>query len=113
MALGRSMRWGAVAVAAVAGAIALALFIGHWQVTSLDEQGRALVAEGQYLPAIRVLVQAVVQSPGDARAHYYLGLAYAGLGLCGAAWTHLDEATRLAPAYRRQPEVLGPACRGL
>jgi len=113
MNLKRSIKWGAVAAGAVVGAIALALVLSHWHVDSLDEQGRALVAEGQYLSAIRVLVQAVVEAPGDARAHYYLGLAYAGIGLCGAAWTHFDEATRLAPAYRRQPEDLGPACRGL
>jgi Flp pilus assembly protein TadD len=111
----RSIRWlwVGVAMGAVAGAVALSLAVGHWHVQSLDEQGRALVAEGQYLPAIRVLVQAVVEAPGDARAHYYLGLAYAGIGLCGAAWMHLDEAMRLAPVYRRQREDLGPACRAL
>ncbi len=105
--------WVVVAVGAVATAVALSLAMGHWHVQSLDEQGRALVAEGQYLPAIRMLAQAVAAAPGDARAHYYLGLAYAGIGLCGAAWMHLDEATRLAPVYRRQREDLGPACRGL
>jgi len=113
MNMRRSIGWVAVGAGTLAGMVALAFFLGHWHMRSLDEHGRALVAEEQYLPAIRLLSGIVAEAPGDARAHYYLGLAYAGLGLCGAAWTHLDEATRLAPAYRRQPEVLGPACRGL
>ena len=109
----RSWRWGALAMGAVAGMIALALAIGQWHAYSLDEQGRALVAEGRYLPAIRVLLRAVAETPGDARAHHYLGLAYAGIGLCGAAWIHLEEAARLAPADGRLRAGLGPACRGL
>ena len=59
-------------------------------------------------------VEVVAEAPGDARAHYYLGLAYAGVGLCGAASIHLDEAARLAPEYRRLRAGLGlglPECR--
>lgn len=108
----RSWRWGALAMGALAGTITLALAIGQWHAHSLDEQGRALVAEGRYLPAIRVLLRAVAETPGDARAHHYLGLAYAGIGLCGAAWIHLEEAARLAPADGRLRAGLGPACRG-
>ncbi len=107
-----SLGWGAVALATVAGVIALALALGQWHIHSLDEQGGVLVAEGEYLPAVRVLLQAVAEAPGDARAHYYLGLAYAGIGLCGAAWVHLEEAARLAPGYGRLRAGLGPACRG-
>ena len=109
----RSLGWVAVGLAALAGVIALALGLGQWHIHSLDEHGRALVAEGEYLAAVRVLLQAVAEAPGDARAHYYLGLAYAGIGLCGAAWIHLEEAARLAPAYGRLRAGLGPACRGL
>jgi tetratricopeptide (TPR) repeat protein len=112
MQLRRSLGWVVAALATVAGVIALAVALGQWHAYSLDEQGRALVAEGEYLPAVRVLVQAVAQAPGDARAHYYLGLAYAGIGLCGAAWTHLEEAARLAPAYGRLRPGPGLACRG-
>lgn len=108
----RSVGWVAVGIAALASAIALAVALGQWHVHVLDEQGRALVAAGQYVPAVRVLLQAVAKAPGDARAHYYLGLAYAGIGLCGAAWIHLQEAVRLAPAYGRLHEALGQACRG-
>jgi tetratricopeptide (TPR) repeat protein len=108
----RSLEWGALALATLAGASALALGLGRWDAYALDQQGRDLVAERQYLSAARVLARAVAQAPGDARAHYYLGLAYAGIGLCGAAWFHLDQAVRLAPAYGRP---LGDArlyCRG-
>ena len=111
MHLKSSLRWGAVGLATLAGVIALAAGLGQWHAYSLDEQGRALVAEGDFLPAVRVLLQAVAQAPGDARAHYYLGLAYAGIGLCGAAWIHLEEAARLAPAYGRLRTGPGPACR--
>ncbi len=108
----RSLGWVAVGLATLAGVLALTLAVGQWHIHSLDEQGRALVAEGEYLPAVRVLLQAVAEAPGDASAHYYLGLAYAGIGLCGAAWIHLEEAARLAPAYGRLRAGLGPACRG-
>jgi len=112
MKLRRSIWWAALAAGTLAGVIALGLGLARWHVHSLDEQGRALVAEGQYVPAVRVLLQAVVEAPGDARAHYYLGLAYAGIGLCGAAWLHFEEAMRLAPVYRPLRAGLGPACRG-
>ena len=113
MDLKRSFGWVAIGLTALAGVIALALAMGQWHAYSLDEQGRALVAEGEYLPAVRVLLQAVATAPGDARAHYYLGLAYAGIGLCGAAWMHLEEAARLAPEDRRLRAGLGPSCRGV
>jgi len=109
--MGRSLGWVAVGLVALAGAFALAGALDRWHVHSLDEQGRTLVAEGRYLSAVRVLSQAVAEAPGDARAHHSLGLAYAGIGLCGAAWIHLEEAARLAPTYRRSRVALGPACR--
>jgi Flp pilus assembly protein TadD len=111
MNLKRAIGWVALGTAMLASAMMLALVIGHWHTRSLDEQGRALVVEEQYLPAIRMLSAVVAEAPGDARAHYYLGLAYAGIGMCGAAWIHLDEAARLAPAFRRLRGGPGPACR--
>lgn len=107
-----SLWWVALGLATLAGVIVLAAGLGQWHAHSLDEQGRVLVAEGEFLPAVRVLLQAVAQAPGDARAHYYLGLAYAGIGLCEAAWIHFEEAARLAPAYGRLRASLGRACRG-
>src|SRR5262249_30018071 len=110
MDMRRSFGWVALVVGTMAGAALLALGLGQWHVHSLAEQGKALVAEGQYLPAVRVLSEVVAEAPDKARAHYYLGLAYAGIGLCGAASIHLDEAMRLVPAYRRPAEGFGPAC---
>ena len=112
MNLRRSIGWGALGGGTVAGAMALALLLGHNHATSVDEQGRALVAEGQYLSAIRMLSGVVARAPGDARAHYYLGLAYAGIGMCGAASIHYEEAARLEPEYERLHASPGPACRG-
>ena len=80
-------------------------------VADFKRQFSGLVAEEQYLPAIRVLSGIIAAAPGDARAHYYLGRAYAGVGLCGAASIHLEEAARLAPEYRRLPAGPGLACR--
>jgi Flp pilus assembly protein TadD len=100
-----------VAAGTLAGVGALAVILAHWHMRSLDERGRALVAEERYLPAIRVLSGVVAEAPGDARAHYHLGLAYAGVGLCGAASIHLEKAARLAPEYRRLRAGPGAACR--
>jgi hypothetical protein len=112
MNFNRSLKWVLVILATVAGMAISTVGVSQWHIRSLDEQGRALVAEGEYLPAVRVLLHAVTEAPDDARAHYYLGLAYAGIGLCGAAWIHLDEASRLAPTSGRPGAGLGPACRG-
>jgi Flp pilus assembly protein TadD len=90
---------------------ALLLAVGRWPIDSLAEQGRALVAEGQYTPAVRMLSRAVAEAPDDAGAHYYLGLAYAGLGLCGAASLHLGEAMRLAPSQGFPAAGPGRACQ--
>src|SRR5262249_39566179 len=84
--------------------------LGQWHVHSLAEQGRALVAEGQYLPAVRVLSEVVAEAPDNARAHYYLGLAYAGIGLGGGAPIHPHQAMRFGPAYPPPAEGFGPAC---
>jgi cytochrome c-type biogenesis protein CcmH/NrfG len=111
MNMRRSIGWMAAGAGTLAGVAALAFFLGHWHMRSLDEHGRALVAEAEYLPAIRVLSGVVAETPGDARAHYYLGRAYAGVGLCGAASIHLEEAARLAPEYRRLSAGPGLACR--
>ena len=93
-------RW-LVRIAAVgalgATVTALALGIGAWRSRGLVDAGAALVSDEEYLPAARALTRAVVAAPRDARAHYYLGLAYAGLGQDGAALSHARDAVRLAP----------------
>jgi len=94
------MRWlGRIAVAgALAGAVvALALGLGAWRTHGMVEAGARLVRDGEYLSAARQLARAVAVAPRDARAHYLLGLAYAGLGQDVAAVSHAEDAVRLAP----------------
>ncbi len=85
------------AVALVATVVGLALGVSAWRARGLVEAGASLVLDGEYLPAARELTRAVVVAPRDARAHYYLGLAYAGLGQHAAALSHARDAVRLAP----------------
>ena len=85
------------AVALVATVVALGLGVSAWRARGLVDSGAGLVLDGAYLPAARQLTRAVVAAPGDARAHYYLGLAYAGLGQHAAALSHARDAVRLAP----------------
>ena len=75
--------------------------LGHWYRRALLKEGMRLVAEEHYLPAVRVLRRAVALTSGEARAHYYLGLAYAGIGEFGASLGHLEEAMRLAAVDAR------------
>lgn len=85
---------GALAVAAVT---ALAFGVVEWRAGRSVETGASLVADEEYLPAARELARRVASAPRDARAHYFLGQAYAGLGEDGAALSHAREAVRLAP----------------
>jgi Flp pilus assembly protein TadD len=85
------------ATALVAAVVVLALGISAWRARGLVDSGASLVLDGDYLPAARQLTRAVVSAPRDARAHYYLGLAYAGLGQDAAAISHARDAVRLAP----------------
>jgi Flp pilus assembly protein TadD len=85
------------ATALVATVVALGLGISAWRARGLVDSGASLVLDGEYVPAARQLTRAVVAAPRDARAHYYLGLAYAGLGQDAAALSHARDAVRLAP----------------
>jgi Flp pilus assembly protein TadD len=100
----RSNRWlGRIGVGGLVVAVvtALALGIGEWRARGLVEAGATLVSDEEYLSAARQLARAVAAAPRDARAHYYLGLAYAGLGQDRAALSHARDAVRLAP---REPQ---------
>jgi Flp pilus assembly protein TadD len=101
--ISRSSWIGRLAMGGVLAAALAALASGPawWRAHGLVESGATLVSDGQYLPAVRQLVQAVAAEPHDARAHYYLGLAYAGLGQDAAALSHAEDAVRLAPRDAR------------
>ena len=103
MWISRSPWIGRLALAGVLVGVLAALVggPGWWRAHGLVESGATLVSDGQYLPAVRQLVQAVAAEPRDARAHYYLGLAYAGLGQDAAALSHAQDAVRLAPRDAR------------
>ncbi len=96
----RIARWlGGVLAGGLLATIVMAVIGGpsQWRTRGLVQSGATLVSEERYLPAIRQLVRAVATAPHDARAHYYLGLAYAGLGQDAAALDHAEDAVRLAP----------------
>jgi Flp pilus assembly protein TadD len=97
----------------VAACVAAVAALGSWRGVEPVEEGRRLVSEGAYIPATRMLARAVALSAGDARAHYYLGLAYAGIGQRGASLSHLEEAVRLSPTVPTFHDALGHAYRNV
>src|SRR5919108_1557394 len=87
---------GSLAVAA-GGVIALALEVPAWRGRPSVAHAARLIDDGDYASAIRTLLAAVAAAPRDARAHYYLGLAYARLGVPAGALNQLKDAAGLAP----------------
>jgi tetratricopeptide (TPR) repeat protein len=106
-------RWVARAYALMALVLALVAGLGawRWQAHSSARTAARLLAEGRYGTAIRVLQERLASVPGDARLHYYLGLAYSGVGLVDGALNQLGEAVRLAPRDAAYHEALGQAYR--
>src|SRR5213593_2383224 len=101
---------GSLAVTA-AGAFALVLEVPTWRGRQSVTHAARLIDEGDYAPAIRTLLGAVATPPQDARAHYYLGLAYARLGVVTGAMRQLSDAVRLAPGDPRVHDALGQTLR--
>lgn len=93
----RTVRVAALTVLSAALVAAAALGVLRWRSHDALERGAQLLAEGNAKEAVRVLVNVLAARPNDARAHYYLGTAYARLGVFPAASTHLKDAVRLAP----------------
>lgn len=91
------------------GVVAGTAALGRWYRRALLDEGRRLVVEHRCLPAVRVLQRAVALAPGDARAHYYLGVAYVGIGRFASSLRHLQEAMRLAADDARVQERLAAA----
>src|SRR5439155_14091645 len=103
---------GSVAVAA-GGVIALAREVPAWRDRQSVSDAARLIDEGDYASAIRTLLSAVATAPRDALAHYYLGLAYARLGVTTGAINQLSDAVRLAPADARVHDALGQTLRAV
>jgi Flp pilus assembly protein TadD len=100
----------------VVGAVAVVLLVAgygawRWHGRGSPEIAARLVAEGQYRAAIRVLQARLAMAPGDARLHYYLGLAYAGAEVRDGAINQLREAVDLAPREAAYHQALGQAYR--
>src|SRR5207302_187655 len=102
---------GSLAVAA-GGVVALAVEIPVWRGRPSVAHAVRLIDDGDYASAIRTLLAAVAAAPRDARAHYYLGVAYARLGVPAGALNQLGDAVRLAPDDPRADDALGGALRG-
>jgi len=101
---------GSLAVA-TGGAIALARELPAWCGRQSVTEAARLIDAGDYASAIRTLLGAVAAAPRDARAHYYLGLAYARLGVPTGAMNQLRDAVRLAPGDARVHDALGQTLR--
>lgn len=79
----------------------LAVGAHQWRLHQRVREGRRLVEDEAYVPAARALLRAVATAPDDGQAHYYLGLAYAGMGRTRAALSEIEDAVRLQPAETR------------
>ncbi|MCC2672825.1 MAG: repeat-containing protein, partial [Armatimonadetes bacterium] len=65
---------------------------------ALRDEGARLLQAGDLTSALQRLQQAVQQTPGDARAHTYLGICKTRLGDPAGGIQSLQESVRLAPA---------------
>ncbi len=100
-----------IAVVVAVGVVALGSGVSRWRAHRWIQNGARLLSQNDYSSAVRALLPAVVAAPGDADAHYYLGLAYSGMGLDEGALNQLEEAVRLAPGEARVHASLGQAYR--
>jgi len=101
---------GSVTAVAV-GASVVARALPAWGDRHAVTRAARLIDDGDYATAIRTLLGAVAAAPRDARAHYYLGLAYARLGVATGAMNQLSDAARLAPGDARVHDALGQTLR--
>lgn len=108
---GRAARLLALTVLGAAIVAAGTLGVVRWRAHRFSEAGVQLLGDGNPAAAVRTLVNVLAARPDDARVHYYLGEAYARLGVSQAAMTHLKEAVRLAPDEATFRRGLGVAYR--
>src|SRR5439155_944603 len=88
-------------------ALARARELPAWRGRLAVTRATRLIDDGDYTAAIRTLLGPVAATPRDARVHYYLGLAYARLGVPRGALNQLSDAVRLAPGDARVHDALG------
>ncbi len=101
---------GSLAIAA-GGVIAPGVDLAAWRLRPSAADGSRLIDDGNYAPAVRTLLNVVAVAPNDARAHYYLGLAYARLGVRTGALNQLAGAVHLAPREALMHDGLGQTLR--
>lgn len=101
----------AIATAVVAGVISVVVAGSQWDVRRSTDRGVRLLGAGDYASAARALLHRVASAPNDARAHYYLGLAYSRMGVREGAINHFRVAVRLAPTSAESRDGLGRALR--
>lgn len=71
------------------------------------KKGMALIDAGQYLGALKELLEADKNAPDDPVINYYLGLAYHGRGLRDMAMQHFQKAVSLKPDYSEAHNYVG------
>ena len=76
---------------------------------SLTVKGQILLKQGKPSEAVKVLERAVAGTPDSAVAHYYLGMAQAGVGDFRQAESEWNQAARLQPRMADAQRALAEA----
>lgn len=71
------------------------------------KKGKALIEAGQYLGALKELLEADTNAPSDPEINYYLGIAYQGRGLREMAMERFQKAVSLKKDYSEAHNYIG------
>lgn len=71
------------------------------------KKGKALIESGQYLGALKELLEADRNAPSDPEINYYLGIAYQGRGLRDMAMERFQKAVSLKKDYSEAHNYIG------
>ncbi len=71
------------------------------------KKGISLIEGGQYIGALKELLEADKNAPNDPVINYYLGVAYHGRGLRDIAMEHFQKAASLKPDYSEAHNYVG------
>src|SRR5512145_1075398 len=77
------------------------------QANAYMKKGKALIEAGQYLGALKELLEADKYSPNDPEINYYLGIAYNWRGLTQPAMEKMQKAVSLRNDYSEAHNYLG------